>query len=307
MSVKGNEMSVSTVSSVNMGNSGRFAEFNTTADMVRYEHYVRLPHHEKQCNKTGVFLTTLAGVGSALALISKKQGFSLNPKNIMKTPLKDWAIFGVYHKNRPSAKVLDIEEPEILALAAGSVAGGLAGGMLFDDKKYRKAKICESVNQLLGNVLVPVACVGGASRLYKKYSSKIQKYVPQINMSIFDKTQKALEKRISTKAGSDFNKYGLPVFKGINKFLRIIPPCGITAVSLGCGIVAGNRVSNFLNEKVFNKKVDRRIQKTDFAPHVDDLSMAITLMADKSAVSGVIARTIPAFLCIPGLEVGKHR
>ena len=31
------------------------------------------------------------------------------------------------------------EEKEILELAAASVTGGLAGGLLFDDKKYRKS------------------------------------------------------------------------------------------------------------------------------------------------------------------------
>ena len=67
------------------------------------------------------------------------------------------------------------------------------------------------------------------------------------------------------------------------------------------------KFSNFLNEKVFNKKVDRGIKTTDFAPHVDDIGMAVTLMADKSKISTTITRTVPAFLCVPGYEIGTHR
>ena len=62
-----------------------------------------------------------------------------------------------------------------------------------------------------------------------------------------------------------------------------------------------------MNEKVFHKKVDREIKGTDFAPHVDDLGMAVSLMADKSKGASFITRTVPAFLCVPGYEVGTHR
>ena len=232
--------------------------------------------------KVGVAATTALATGCALAHIAKKQGFSLSPSVIKKTPVKDWAVFRLYDKNRPDRKLIELEEKEILELATASVAGGLAGGLLFDDKKYKKSKLRESVNQLLGNVAVPVACVGAVSRLYKKYKPQILAKVPQI------------------KETGKFSK-------NFNKVLRGIPFSIATIVSLGGGIFAGNRVSNLLNEKVFHKKVDRKIKGTDFAPHVDDLGMAVSLMADKSKGASFITRIVPAFLCVPGYEVGTHR
>lgn len=232
--------------------------------------------------KVGVAATTALATGCALAHIAKRQGFSLSPSAIKKTPVKDWAVFRLYDKKRPDRKLIELEEKEILELATASVAGGLAGGLLFDDKQYKKSKIRESVNQLLGNVAVPVACVGAVSRLYKKYKPQILAKVPQV------------------KETGKFSK-------NFNKALKGIPFSIATVLSLGVGIVAGNRVSNLLNEKVFNKKMDRKIKGTDFAPHVDDLGMAVSLMADKSKGASFITRIVPAFLCVPGYEVGTHR
>lgn len=225
---------------------------------------------------------SVAGVSGALAHIAKKQGFSLKPSHIKNTPVKDWAIFRMYNKNNPAKKIIELEEKEILELASASVAGGLAGGLAVDDKKYNKSKIRESVNQLLGNVTVPILCVGGTSRMYKKYKDKILAKVPQIKET----------GKISAR---------------FNKALKAVPFSLATVASLGIGIFAGNRVSNFLNEKVFKKEVDRKVKGTDFAPHVDDLGVAVTLMADRSKFSSFVQRIVPAFLCVPGYEVGIHR
>ena len=167
-------------------------------------------------------------------------------------------------------------------MAAASVAGGLTGGAIFDDKKHFKAKLRESVNQILGNVLVPVACVGAASRLYKAHKEKLISVMPQL--------------KNTGKAANNFNKV-----------LRVLPGSLATVISLGIGIVAGNKVSNFINEKLFHKKVERNIKGSDFAPHVDDLGMAVSLMADKSKGASFIQRIVPLFLCVPGIETGTHR
>lgn len=232
--------------------------------------------------KIGVTTATVLSTGVALAHIAKRQGFSLKPSDIKKTPVKDWAIFRLYDKNRPDRKLIELEEKEILELAAASVSGGLISGLLLDDKKYQKSKLRESVNQYLGNILVPVACVGAISRVYKTYKPQILSKVPQI------------------KETGKFSK-------NFNKALKGIPFAFATVTSLGIGIIAGNKVSNLINEKVFGRKVERGIKGTDFAPHVDDLGMAVSLMADKSKLSTFITRTVPAFLCVPGYEVGTHR
>ncbi len=232
--------------------------------------------------KAGVIATTTLTTGLALAHIAKRQGFSLSPSVIRKTPIKDWAIFRLYDKKNPFKRTIEIEEKEILELASASVAGGLIGGLVFDDKKYQKSKLRESVNQLLGNVAVPIACVGLVSRLYKRFKPSILSIIPQIK---------------ETGKASRF----------FNKALKGIPFSIATIVSLGAGIVAGNKVSNLLNEKVFHKKVDRKIKSSDFAPHVDDVGMAVSLMAEKSKGASFITRIVPAFLCVPGYEVGTHR
>lgn len=232
--------------------------------------------------KYGVFASSVAGVAVASAIIAKKQGFSLNPKVIFSQNPKNWAMLKIFNRNDKNAKLMEIEEKEILALATGSAAGGLAGGAILDDKKHLKSKFRETVNQLLGNVAVPVACVGLTSRLYKNYEVPILSKIPQV-------------------AGN--SKFA----KGVNKCLKALPSAVLTVISLGAGIVGGNKLSNFLNEKVFHKKVQRDIKTTDFAPHVDDIGMAVTLMAEKSPLSTTITRTVPAFLCVPGYQIGIHR
>ena len=232
--------------------------------------------------KAKVAATTAVAVGAAFAHIAKRQGFSLNPKAIKETPIKDWAIFKLYNKKNPASKDISLEGLEILELASASVAGGLAGGLLFDDKKYRNAKIKESVNQLLGNVTVPIGCVWAISKIYSKYKENIMGLMPQMK-----------------ETGKKSHIF--------NKALRCVPFSIATLGALTTGIIAGNRVSNYLNEKVFNKKVDRNVKVSDFAPHVDDIGVAVSLMADKSAAASFIQRTVPLFLCVPGYEVGTHR
>lgn len=232
--------------------------------------------------KIGTAVTTTLAVGGAFAHIAKKQGFSLSPSAIKNTPMKDWAIFSIYDKKRPLKKEVVLEGKEIIELASASVAGGLAGGLLLDDKKHRKAKLRESINQLLGNVLVPIVAVWSASELYKRNENSIMKFVPQL----------AEKGKVS---------------KYFNMALRAIPGSIVTLVALGAGIFAGNKVSNFINEKVYHKKVERDIKATDFAPHVDDIGIAVSLMADKSKGASIIQRVIPAFLCVPGYQTGTHR
>ena len=231
--------------------------------------------------KAGAAISSLAGTGVALALIAKRQGFSLNPKVLKNTPVKDWAIFRIANKKDPDRKLLEIEEKEIFALAGGSAAGGLAGGAVFD-RKNMKAKFREALTQIVGNVLIPVGFVGGASRIYKKYEPQIKGIMPQI--------------------GAGNNKY----INFANKFIKNLPAVGITAAALVTGIYTGSKVTNFVNEKFFGQKKERKIKSTDFAPHVDDLCLAVTLMGSKnSPAASTITRVVPLFFSVPGYQVGK--
>lgn len=239
-------------------------------------------NREEKALRRKIFCTTAIGVSTALALISKKQGFSLNFKKIFKEKPKNWAIFKI--KETPDGKKpLKLEEKEILGLAAGSIAGGLAGGALFDRKNI-KAKLRESVNQFLGDVAIPLTFVAIPSRIYNKHKDKVISKIPTFK-----------------------NTKGSKFVKGVNTLLKSFPAIVITLGSLATGIIVGNRVSNFINEKIYHKKVDRNIKATDFAPHVDDLCLASSLMADGSAFGNIVARFIPAALLIAGNEVGRAK
>ena len=222
--------------------------------------------------KRKILATAALGTTAAFGVIAHRQGFKLT--NLTKTPVKDWALF------KTKGKTLKIEELEVLGLASGSVAGGLAGGAMFDKKENFKAKTQEALSQLLGNVSVPIACVSLVSRLYKANKESILKFVPQIK-------------------GQDkgFVKFA-------NRAMKAVPPVGLTGLALGIGIIGGNKVSNFINEKISGKKVERGIKGTDFAPHVDDLCLAITLMAPGTPVGEVISKTVPFFLTVPGYQTG---
>ena len=90
----------------------------------------------KNKQKAVVLATSVAGMIPVMAVLAKMKGFSLNPAKIMKTPIKDWAIF----KFSPKDRAIEFEEPQIISMASASVVGGFVGGSIVDDKKNLKAK-----------------------------------------------------------------------------------------------------------------------------------------------------------------------
>ncbi len=240
-------------------------------------------NNEELKSKLGIATTSALGVASAVALIAKRQGFSLNPSKIAKTPIKDWAIFKITDKNRPNENILTLKTPQILTIGAGSVLGGLAGGAIFDKKENFHAKCAEAVSQFIGDISIPLGFVALPTMLYKNFEGLATKET----------------KHLKLQAASKF-------IQG-NKFLRILCPTIVSGVSLATGIVTGNRVSNKINEKVYGEKQDRGIRITDFAPHLDDVCLAITLMAEKSPVGDIISKFVPVALTVAGIETGTAK
>ena len=268
------------INKIDLNNRKAFSQFNALTYMANPQFSGKKQEAPAKV-KAGAALSSILGTGAALAIIAKRQGFSLNPRIIKNTPVKDWAIFKIANKKTPNQKLLEIEEKEIIGLAAGSVSGGLLGGALIDRKNI-KPKGREALTQIVGNVLIPVGFVGGVSRIYKKYEKQIKNIMPQI--------------------GLDNNKY----INAANKFIKNLPAVGLTAGALLTGIYTGSRVTNFINEKFFGQKKEREIKSTDFAPHVDDLCLAVTLMGSKdSPVASTITRIVPLFLSVPGYQTGK--
>ncbi len=245
-----------------------------------YNNYQNFKGHGENTNlskkqKAVILASSAAGMTPVLAILAKRKGFSLNPAKIIKTPMKNWAIF----KYAPEGKYIKFEGPQIIATATGSVAGGFVGGALVDEKSNLKAKKREVLSQLLGNVMVPVGCVAGGAKLYNKYANKIESAMPQF------------------KSNKKF-------VKGLNTFLSKLPNAATTVALLGIGIYLGNKVSNLINEKLYHKKVERDIKASDFAPHVDDLCMAATMMNEGSSFGAKLGRIIPIALLVPGYETG---
>jgi len=227
--------------------------------------------------KATVVGTSALGLALPLAFFSKRAGFSINPAKIFKTPVKDWAIF----KYKPLDKVVDYGAISIISMATGSVAGGFAGGVLVD-KDNIKAKKREVLSQLLGDVIVPISCVWAGAKVFKHYEKTLQNIMP--------KTTK------ETK-----------IAKVLNTISENIPNAIATLGSLGVGIIAGNKVSNEINEKLYKMKVERGIKATDFAPHVDDLCMSISMVNEGSTFGTLLGRVIPLALLVPGYETGTAR
>ena len=226
--------------------------------------------------KSVILASAAAGMAPIIAILAKARGFSLNPARIIKTPIKDWALF----KFAPEEKIVKYDAIPIIALASGSVAGGLAGGAIVDKQniKYKKREV---LNQILGNVLVPVGCVWSGAELFSKYAQKLENIMPAVKESA---------------KGS----------KIINMISKKLPQATFTLVFLSLGIYLGNKVSNYINDHLYHKKIDRNIKATDFAPHLDDICMATSMM-DSSSFGDAIGRVIPLALLVPGYQTGIAR
>lgn len=233
------------------------------------------PLSKKQ--KAIVLASAAIGTAPVLVFWAKKSGFSLNLSKIFKTPIKDWALF----KYKPIDKVIEYEAPQILSVATGSVAGGFVGGAIVD-KNNIKAKKREVLNQMLGDILVPIGSVFAGAKIFKQYEEKLVNLMPQIAKD---------------------TKWA----KIINTVSKNTPNAVATIAPLAVGIIIGNKVSNFINEKLYHKKVDRNIRVTDFAPHVDDLCMSVSMVNSGSTFASALGRVIPFALLVPGYETGTAR
>lgn len=229
--------------------------------------------------KLGVLSTTFLGVASALAILAKNKGASLNPAKIFKGPLtketmKTWKIFSMEYKCK-----------EILTIGAGSILGGLTGGFIFDKKENRIAKLREAVIQYAGNICTPLACIGTGLWAYKKKKEPILRHM----FSVED-----IQKLKITK------KYA----EELNKLLKTGPKFAITTIGLIIGIFLGNKIGNLLNEEIFNIKDNRKLKAADMSPHIDDVCYAISLADEHNPISHGIARVVPAALMISGYQTG---
>ena len=121
--------------------------------------------------KNGVLACTTLGVATSLALLAKfdkSKKYSLSPKKILATPIKDTFLFSKKYKSK-----------EVISMGLGSTLGGLLGGKLFDKRQDNmKEKVQEGVNQIL-NISVPVVFVEGLVRVGEKLEHGMKDWVSQ--------------------------------------------------------------------------------------------------------------------------------
>ena len=94
------------------------------------------------------------------------------------------AVAGVYHMaKKGDAKLLlrnlAYEEKDILLIGAGSVLGGLTGGLLTDkEKKNTVPKIREATEQMVGCIALPVGLLAAGNKLLDKANIKMLFKIP---------------------------------------------------------------------------------------------------------------------------------
>jgi len=216
--------------------------------------------------KIGIFTTTLLGVGLVMAQTLKGKGYSLKINDIiktLKTNPKKLGLFDVTYKKEHELESL------VTKLAFGSVGGGLLGGFLFDKKENYKAKIRESVIQLVGNIFTPLACVS-------------------LGMTKFNNNETKILENMKFLKGNAVK----------------IPSLVVSALCLVTGIFLGNKVGNLINQNVFHTNEKRKLKLSDMSPHVDDICVAASLIPSGGAVGPYISRIVPAALMVAGISTG---
>lgn len=70
-------------------------------------------------------------------------------------------------RNIKHVRNLEMGIKEGVDLCIASTVGGFTAGMVVDDKKHRKAKVKDAVNQLIGNTFIPFGSLAIANKLTK--------------------------------------------------------------------------------------------------------------------------------------------
>ena len=201
--------------------------------------------------------TTALGVLASMALLAKHDGYSLKPSK----------IFGKYSKSWfRNAEFCD--EKPVISIGAGSCLGGLAGGYLIDkDKENRKAKLRETILQII-NISLPI--------IFTVNAAKMGKY---------------LGKKFLEKGSKETLRTNIPKAIG-----------GITG--LFAGVFCANIIANKINEVIFHRGKGRPVQASDFSAHLDDFVVAAKQISD-NGITKFVSKLIPLALMVAGNEVGN--
>ena len=187
-------------------------------------------------------------------------------------------ILAMAKKANPAAslKNLTYNEKDILLIGAGSILGGLTGGLLTDkNKENTKPKLREASQQFFGSLMCPIAILSVAEKALEKSGFKM----PQIKSA---------------------SKY-------VNNVIGALPKIAITIGSLIAGMEIGNKIMNKINNKIFNEEVKHEVHPSDYLVHTDDMCVAASLLLkDSKSLSAITSKALPLSFILAGAKTGMQ-
>ena len=195
------------------------------------------------------------------------------------------AVAGVYamaKKGNPavSLKNFSYAEKDVLLIGAGSVLGGLTGGLIADkNNKNVKPKLREASQQFFGNMLCPIGLLAAGNKVLEKTNFKL----PKINS----------------------NSKPAQIVNGV---LSVLPKVAVTIGALMGGMEIGNKIMNTVNNKIFKEDIKHDVHAEDYLVHADDLCLAANmLLKDAKSISAVTSKILPATFIVAGSKTGMQQ
>ena len=191
-------------------------------------------------------------------------------------------LYAIAKKGNPATSLLNLKyaEKDALLIGAGSIVGGLAGGLIADHNKENiNPKLREASQQFVGNTLFPIVTSAFANKALDKSGFKL----PQIN---------------STSK----------IAKIANVALAAAPKVVVTLASLIGGMQVGNKLMNTVNNKIFKEDVKHSIAPEDMLVHSDDICLtANMLLKDTKVISSITSKALPLTMIILGAKAGMQQ
>ncbi len=194
------------------------------------------------------------------------------------------AVAGVYaiaKKGNPSVSMKNFaySEKDALIIGAGSILGGLTGGLIADKNKENvKPKLREASQQFFGSMVCPLGLLALGNKILEKTNFKL----PKINFS--------------SKAAQT-----------ANSVLNVLPKVVVTISALVGGMEIGNKVMNKINDKVFKEEIKHDVEPEDYLVHTDDLCLAASMiLKDVESVTAVTSKILPASFIVAGSKTGMQ-
>ena len=190
-------------------------------------------------------------------------------------------IYSMAKKGNPSMSLnkLTYEENDILLIGAGSILGGLTGGLITDkNKKNRNAKLREASQQFFGSLVCPISILAIANKGLEKSGFKL----PQIQSAS-------------------------KLAKAANTALAALPKVAVTICSLIAGMEIGNKIMNKINNRIFKEEVKHDVHASDYLVHADDLCIAANLLLkDAKSISNITSKALPFSFILAGTKTGTQ-